>query len=438
MTEGSPLVALVGEEIKVQGVEHDVRKWWVFVNGNDGFLYGIPYKARRVVKFNPVDKSMEMIGPDLGENDEWTCGILAKNGCIYCPPNYRDTMLKINTIAGTVETIDLQDGSGWWELPFPAYWVSGAVGRDECIYYLPSSEYFRDILRLDPDTDTLSLISLPSYHDSFRGAVVGKDDCIYGIPKDYPDCVMRFDPMEPENISYISGSNAEFKSDGVLGCDGNIYALIDCGYVLKLDTSARTVSFIRNDTFEYDEYDDYYDPVVGPDQCIYWLQCSPAGIVRFDPVTQQPPSFIVLGDCSEEWGWLGGALADDGVIYYAPLSDSRVLAIDPFRELSATIKDNMRLYPQELGRLFVETGESYRESLFDSAVRKFGHDRAFGLLDECLPLGGDECGDKMVLDGIPLFMLAASSSVGNEGVGGARLDVIYHLMRRNVQGLLSD
>jgi hypothetical protein len=314
------------------------------------------------------------------------------------------------------------------------YWVSGAVGRDECIYYLPWFDGVKDILRVDPDTDTLSLISLPNDREDFQGTVLGKDGCIYGLPMFTPDCVMRFDPMEPENSSYISGPNAEFRTDGVLECDGNIYALDDCGYVLKLDTSARTVSAIRNDT---PEYDDYCNPIVGPDQCIYWLHCSPNGILRFDPVTQEPPSLIVLGDGSKEWGWVGGALADDGVIYYAPYNASRVLAVDPFRELSVAFKDNMRLYPQELGRLFVQTGESYRESLFDSALRKFGHDRAFGLLDECLT-SDNECCDEMALDGIPLFMLAASNGVGNEGVGGARLDVIYHLMRRNVQGLLRD
>jgi hypothetical protein len=33
-------------------------KWWDFVDGKDGFFYGIPSNARRrVVKFNPLDKS---------------------------------------------------------------------------------------------------------------------------------------------------------------------------------------------------------------------------------------------------------------------------------------------------------------------------------------------------------------------------------------------
>ena len=56
--------SLVGEEFEYQG--------WKFsgtVAGVDGSLYGIPCEARRVVKFNPLDKSMNFIGPDFG--DAW-------------------------------------------------------------------------------------------------------------------------------------------------------------------------------------------------------------------------------------------------------------------------------------------------------------------------------------------------------------------------------
>ena len=38
-----------------------------FVDGKDRFLYGIPCDARRVVKFNSLDKSLMEIGPGLGE-----------------------------------------------------------------------------------------------------------------------------------------------------------------------------------------------------------------------------------------------------------------------------------------------------------------------------------------------------------------------------------
>ena len=40
------------------------------MDGKDGFLYGIPCDARRVVKFNPLDKSFTEIGPDLGEGED--------------------------------------------------------------------------------------------------------------------------------------------------------------------------------------------------------------------------------------------------------------------------------------------------------------------------------------------------------------------------------
>ena len=55
------LTTLIGDEI-----EGD-HKWSTFVDGKNGFLYGIPSGARRVVKFNPLDKSLTEIGPGLGE-----------------------------------------------------------------------------------------------------------------------------------------------------------------------------------------------------------------------------------------------------------------------------------------------------------------------------------------------------------------------------------
>jgi hypothetical protein len=74
----SSLTTLVSDEI--QGNAH------VFVDGEDGFFYGIPCNARRVVKFNPLDKSFTEIGPDLGWGvAKWVCGVLANtSNHIYC------------------------------------------------------------------------------------------------------------------------------------------------------------------------------------------------------------------------------------------------------------------------------------------------------------------------------------------------------------------
>jgi hypothetical protein len=47
----SCLTSLIGDEIK------ETMRWSTFVDGGDGFLYGIPDHASRVIKFNPLDKS---------------------------------------------------------------------------------------------------------------------------------------------------------------------------------------------------------------------------------------------------------------------------------------------------------------------------------------------------------------------------------------------
>jgi hypothetical protein len=122
------------------------------------------------------------------------------------------------------------------------------------------------------------------------------------------------------------------------------------------------------------------------------------------------------------------------VIYCAPAFADRVLAIDPLRELSITMKKMIRSYPDELDRLSVQNKKPYSKSLFESAARKFGFTRAFRVLDECL-LSGDECAErhrsfdnvplvklsasgdknrKRSLDNVPLFVLAAS---GGRNVG---------------------
>ena len=86
------------------------NKWSSFVDGEDGFFYGIPFCARRVVKFNPLDKSLTEIGPDLGDGEaKWWCGVRANTGSIYCAPYGANRILKINTNDGTVEILDVYD-----------------------------------------------------------------------------------------------------------------------------------------------------------------------------------------------------------------------------------------------------------------------------------------------------------------------------------------
>jgi hypothetical protein len=83
------LTTLIGDEI--QGRD----KWWDFVDGKDGFFYGIPSNARRrVVKFNPLlDKSLltEIVGPDLGEGE---CKVVVWWG-VVCEPTMAKSIARL-------------------------------------------------------------------------------------------------------------------------------------------------------------------------------------------------------------------------------------------------------------------------------------------------------------------------------------------------------
>jgi hypothetical protein len=413
------LTTLIGDEI-----EGD-RKWSSFVDGGDGFFYGIPYFARRVVKFNPLDKSMTEIGPDLGElGCKWICGVLANTGSIYCAPCNADHILKIDTIQGTVETLD---GVELPETGDHLLWASGALARDNHIYYMPSQAY--RIMRLNPDNDSLSSVGDDLGEGyKYRGTVVGKDDHVYGIPYGATR-IVKFDLTNPDTTSTV-GKEAEewfMCGNGVLGGDGYIYAANGDGQVLQIDTTNSDYTWIGDRIYSEAAWG---DPIVGVDECIYWPPSRANRVLKFDPETQQLPSLVgddLGGGALDKW-W-SGALARDGVIYCIPFCSSLVLVIDPFKEFSGTLQSNMPLYPQELGRLFLKD-EGCDETFFESSLRKFGCDKVFELIEECLPLDAEWAGANNH-GNLPPFVVAASCE-------NCATSVIYYLLRRNVNALLTN
>ena len=144
----------------------DGVKWNDFVDGEDGYLYGIPKQGSCVVRFNPLDKSIQEIGPEFDDDDDawWVVGVRAKNGCIYCVPGEdgRDGILKICTVSGEVEVLD------HLELPYAKSegWISGALSpNDGNIYFMP---YMAEniLIGFDPETEGIFEIEF--------------DECVHG------------------------------------------------------------------------------------------------------------------------------------------------------------------------------------------------------------------------------------------------------------------
>ena len=234
----SSLTTLIDIGDEIQGT----MKWSTFVDGENGFFYGIPSDACRVVKFNPLDKSLTEIGPDFGERyAKWMCGVLANTGSIYCAPFRADQILKINTNDGTVETLDNVNMPETRDMRWAALWASGALAQDNTIYYMPHKA--RRIMRLNPDNDSLSSVGDDlgrRRRAKYSGTVVGNDYCLYGIPDflfGIPDGVTRilkFDPTNPDITSTVGEEDKGRIGNGVLGCDGDIYSANYLGQVLYM------------------------------------------------------------------------------------------------------------------------------------------------------------------------------------------------------------
>jgi hypothetical protein len=427
MTEPS-LTALIDIHDEIQGG----MKWSSFVDGKNGFFYGIPYNARRVVKFNPLDKSLTEIGPDLGDDVcKWWCGVLANKSSIYCTPDSANSLLKINTIVFTFETIVgfvLPVTGDYYYSSRNYLWASGALAPDNHIYYMPAGA--RRIMRLNPDNDSLSSVGddLGTAEWKYSGTVVGNDKCLYGIPC-LAKHIIKYNPADPVKTSTV-GEEAEediWCGNGALAGDGYIYAVNSVGQVLKVDTVNNNYTWIGDPI--YSGGFGWGDAIVGADKCIYWPPYSANRVLKFDPETQQLPS-LVGGDLGEFGSkWIGGALATDGVIYCIPAyNNTQILAIDPFKEFSMTLQNNFIQHPQELGRLFAKKYDGRNETFYGSAVRKFGIEKVFKfLVEECLP--SDKEWANTFSNALPLFMVAASCE-------NCAVSVIYYFLRRNVHACI--
>jgi hypothetical protein len=409
----SAITTLVGEELQGD------RKWRGTVAAPNGSIYGIPNHARRVAKFNPLDKSIAEIGPDFGDDGwgKWCGGAMTDSGVIYCPLSDSDRgILKIDTNTDNVTELDAnllpERGHGMW--------ASCALALDGCIYFMPHNA--NHMMKLDPNNnDAMSSIGdgLGDERWKYSGTVIGIDGCVYGIP-DSCSRIVKYDPIN--DITSFVGEEADEDFDchgnGVLGRDGCIYAANKDGQVLKIDSTNNFHCIVGN-TVELDLYEiGWRDAILGMDGCIYWPPYRATQILKYDPHSNLTS---LVGDHFEfyKFKWSGGCAAPDGVIYCLPSNATRILTIDPLKEYTLSLKNHMEEHPEKLGCFFHSSDDIPDDTNFDRAVTKFGKKKVLELLEECMPPIDRVC---TVVNLYP-FIIAASFKNSN-------VSVIYHLLRQ--------
>ena len=153
------------------------------------------------MKFDPISKSINNVGPDLGENRyNWSRGAITDSGIIYFPPrNSSRGILKIDTNTDNVTELNrnLLPERGNANL-----WISCAVALDGCIYCMPNKA--RRIMKIDANkNDAISSVGddLGHAESKYIGIVVGIDGCVYGIPNRY-NWILKYNPIN-DTTSYV-------------------------------------------------------------------------------------------------------------------------------------------------------------------------------------------------------------------------------------------
>ena len=216
----------------------------------DGCIYAVPSNAERVLKIDPTTDTCSLIGPVLepGTVNKWYGGLVTADGsAIWAIPYNASRLLKITVATGAVELVGPHLGAGGWK------W-HGGVRTGKWVIGMPS--HAEQVLRVNTEDGSVDLIGEPLAGEyKWGGACVDAAGIAWGIPSDC-DVVVRIDAERGE--TRLLGPVCELGDvldsrcgaarintwrnkwqGGVLGLDGNIYAIpCDADHVLVIHAAS--------------------------------------------------------------------------------------------------------------------------------------------------------------------------------------------------------
>jgi streptogramin lyase len=241
----------------------------------------------------------------------WAGGVLAPNGKLYGIPGVAESVLIYDPITREYDADSIPVPPGG------SKWAGGILAKDGKIYCAPDSQSQRNVLVIDPKTDTVELRPFEA-DGRWAGAVEAPDGKIYCIP-----------------------------SQGDLAANNRMNILV-------IDPSTGSISFIETPLEGADgDNDELYGGVLAPNGKIYCAprNCSQILVVDVyaaEPVVSTIPKPLDAG--SNQWSF--GCLGSDSCVYFAPRSATKILKVDPATDTVTTVGD---LSPQVNNRTFSAT-----------------------------------------------------------------------------------
>eukprot|EP00804_Cyclotella_cryptica_P019297 CCRYP_006189-RC/>CCRYP_006189-RC protein AED:0.04 eAED:0.04 QI:4178/1/1/1/1/0.75/8/136/603 len=240
------------------------------------YIFGVPGHAKRVIRVTVETGKIDWIGPEYKGEFKWLRGV---------------------------------------EIP-----SCGEEDRSGCCLALPCNSKAGCVLKIDPETSTVStfITSEPMPVEGgwlYHGGNLASDGFVYAIPAS-ASRVMKIDPWR-ETTDFI-GPNFEGKAK----CEyGNIPSLKHHIFKSKCFLLILYFSFLG------------YGGILGADGCIYGIPHNANGVLKIDPTTQEV-TILAEGTLPDgQWKWHGGLASSDGTkIIGFPNNADSILVIDVLQQ----------------------------------------------------------------------------------------------------------
>ena len=90
------------------------NKWYGGITGDDGCVYGVPYRSSSVLRIDPSNDTAKLIGPNYGIAKYFWHGGILRHGKIYAHPSHSASVLMIDTRkenSGTISELPIHRAS---------------------------------------------------------------------------------------------------------------------------------------------------------------------------------------------------------------------------------------------------------------------------------------------------------------------------------------
>ena len=161
----------IGPEIGTRAthchISHNCNKWQNGFLAPDGLIYAIPLKSTAVLRIDPLNDEVDVVGGPYPGFEKWEGGVLSRTGAMYCMPLKSKQVLKINPTGKGVARISEEDA--------PSH-MSGedAASGDEVP---PPPDQLRTYLSRETELGRLALEKLDADGYLVLPAVLTADEC---------------------------------------------------------------------------------------------------------------------------------------------------------------------------------------------------------------------------------------------------------------------